>query len=251
MRQLYEHLSSSAAYLEVSIGNAELIKFVNNSWHALKVAFANEIGQICKRYGLDGRELMQLFCNDRHLNVSSAYLRPGFAFGGSCLPKDLLGLCALGRESGLELPLLSSVLPSNTAHVEQAERVIANLHNQHIAFLGISFKPGTDDIRNSPKLELCKKLLAHGYDVRVHDRNVSDSLRNGINSKFILPRLGNVAEVLHEDLTQVLSGAGLVILANAEPYYKDLEQMLAPEQTMFELESNKLNLGVRCEGVCW
>lgn len=249
MRRLYEDLD--APFLATDVRAAELIKFVNNSWHALKISFANEIGNICKRSAIDAREVMHLFCQDAVLNISPYYLKPGYAFGGSCLPKDLRGLQALARRAEIVSPVLDSIEPSNNRQVEQAFKLIAALGRRTVAFLGVSFKSGTDDVRLSPKLSLCHKLIRNGYTVRVHDGNVSRSLAEGINHKFLLSRLEEAAPLLQDTLSDALSGAELVVLANNEPEYGKLAELLRPEQFLFELE--RLPCGVPCprEGICW
>jgi len=249
MRRLYEDLD--APFLTTDVQAAELIKFVNNSWHALKISFANEIGNICKKSGIDAREVMHLFCQDTILNISPYYLKPGYAFGGSCLPKDLRGLQALARRVEAVTPVLDSIEPSNNRQVEEAFRLIATRGRRTVAFLGVSFKSGTDDVRLSPKLALCHKLIRSGYTVRVHDGNVSRSLAEGINHKFLISRLEEVASLLQDNLSDVLSGAEVVILANNEPEYRDLSSMLQPGQFLFELERLPVSVACPREGICW
>lgn len=236
---LYEGLPGDI--FRVPLPVAEMTKYADNAFHGLKISFANEIGAICQALGLDSHAVMDVFLADRKLNISPAYLRPGFAFGGSCLPKDLRGLVYAARRADVSVPLLSHVLPSNEEHLRRAFEMIANSRRRKVGLFGLSFKPGTDDLRESPLVDLAERLIGKGYDLRIYDANVTMSRLVGANRQYIesrLPHLGellssSVAEVMdhaevcvvgtkHEDVTAALADAGerlvidLVRLPDAE-----------------------------------
>src|SRR5262249_42603742 len=175
----------SAPVIRTGLAVAEMVKYVGNAFHGLKVTFANESGNLCKRLGLDGREVMDIFCRDQKLNISTAYLQPGFAFGGSCLPKDLRALLHKARQLDFEPPVLRSVLTSNTNQIDEAYRLIRRTGMRKIAMLGLSFKPGTDDLRESPIAALVEILVGKGHKVAIHDREVLLSRLHGSNRAYI------------------------------------------------------------------
>lgn len=234
MMAVFEGLPGHRAI--VPVDQAEMLKLVFNAWHALKITFANEIGATCAALGIDGPAVMDLLCQDRKLNLSSAYLRPGFAFGGACLPKDLSGLQSLAASVAVGTPVLNAIPTSNAEQAARALTRILALRPRRVAFLGISFKAGTDDVRCSPKLDLCRALVDAGVDVRVHDANVLKSVQDGINPGALLPRLGPLRERLTDDLAGCIREADLIVIANAEPALKPLADLLRPDQAVFELE---------------
>jgi GDP-mannose 6-dehydrogenase len=181
--QLYSNIS--APVIRTSIRVAEMVKYCDNAFHALKVSFANEIGNLAKRLGVDSHEVMDVFCQDRKLNLSAAYLQPGFAFGGSCLPKDLRALAYQGKRLDLDSPVLNAILQSNAVQIQMGLQMITSLGKKRIGFLGMAFKPDTDDLRESPLVSLIETLLGKGYHVRIYDRNVSTSRLIGANRRFI------------------------------------------------------------------
>ncbi len=161
-------------WIRLDLETAEMVKYVDNSWHALKIGFANEIGSICKSLDIDAHAVMNIFCQDQKLNISAAYLRPGFAFGGSCLPKDLSGRWPIRpKMHDLELPILTSILPSNEIQVARGLQLILDKGHKRIGVLGFSFKEGTDDLRESPVIEVIERLIGKGYDLRIYDKNVN------------------------------------------------------------------------------
>ena len=168
--KLYEGLT--APVFRTSLETAEMVKYVDNTWHALKVGFANEIGSIAKALSIDSFEVMDIFCRDTKLNLSPYYLRPGYAFGGSCLPKDVRALTYRARTLDVETPILGSILPSNQAHVQRGIELVITEGKRKVGILGFSFKAGTDDLRESPIVELVERLIGKGYDLRVYDSNV-------------------------------------------------------------------------------
>ena len=251
MRDVYANIA--AQVLVTDIGSAELIKFVNNSFHALKVAFANEVGRICKTLGADGRILMDLFSRDTLLNISPYYFKPGFAYGGSCLPKDLRALNSIGHDWYLKLPILSSIEISNQSHIDHALELIMKKHNKHVGFYGISFKAGTDDLRFSPALELAERLLGKGYEVRIYDKNVNVSRLMGKNREFLFQKLPHINELLFENVDQFLNGLGVLVLVNKDD---DCERALSAAAVITEIIdfaglAKEHSRRSHYEGICW
>jgi GDP-mannose 6-dehydrogenase len=197
---------------------AEMIKYTDNAFHGLKVSFANEIGAIAKAYGLDSHQVMDVFLADTKLNISPAYLRPGFAFGGSCLPKDLRGLVYAARRADVDVPLLSHVIPSNEQHLRRAFDLIARTGHRKIGLFGLSFKPGTDDLRESPMVELAEQLLGKGYDLAIYDANVSLSRLMGANRQYIETRLPHLGDVLSGSAEEVLEHAEVCVIGCKDPH---------------------------------
>jgi GDP-mannose 6-dehydrogenase len=219
---LYEGLPGPR--FRVSIAVAEMSKYVDNSFHALKVVFGNEIGAVCRAAGLDSHEVMDVFLADTKLNISPAYLRPGFAFGGSCLPKDVRALVHTARRHDVDVPLLANVIPANDAHLRRAVDLVVAGGRRRVALMGLSFKAGTDDLRESPLVELAERLLGKGYDLRIYDANVSVSRLVGANREHIAEHLPHIGQLLTDDLDEVLAHAELFIVGSAAP---EIEAALA------------------------
>lgn len=240
--------------IATSVEVAELVKYADNAWHAVKVAFGNEIGNIAKAVGVDSWAVMDIFCQDRKLNISPYYLKPGYAFGGSCLPKDVRALTHKGRELDLELPLLNSLLPSNDRQIERAFEHVAAFGTRRIAFLGISFKSGTDDLRESPQVALVEKLIGKGYDLRIYDRNVHLARLTGANRDYIVNVIPHISEILSDDLDAVLAHGELVVVGNPAPEFRDVAGRLKPGQKLYDLAripGAAERLGSRYDGVNW
>jgi len=195
---------------------------INNSWHALKVSFANEVGVICKALGIDSHEVMRLFCQDDKLNLSPYYLRPGFAYGGSCLPKDLQALTTIAHDHHLETPVISHIERSNTAHKDRLVRTVLASGKRKVGILGFSFKPGTDDLRNSPIVEAAETLLGKGYDLKIYDKNVHLSNLAGTNKEYIDAHIPHLSELISGSLDDVLAHGEIVIVANKEDEFAGL-----------------------------
>jgi GDP-mannose 6-dehydrogenase len=212
---LYEGLP--APLFRVPLRVAEMAKYVDNAFHAVKIAFANEIGVLCRSSGIDSHELMPSFLADRKLNISEAYLRPGFAFGGSCLPKDLRALIHAARRADLDLPLLESVLPSNDRHLARTVDVVLSLGRLRVGILGLAFKPGIDDLRESPLVELAERLIGKGYDLRIYDRAVSISRLVGANREYMVEHLPHLSELLVESVEDLFEHAQVCIVGAASP----------------------------------
>ncbi len=209
-----------APLIRVDLATAEMVKYVDNSWHALKIGFANEVGNLCKALEVDAHAVMNIFCQDRKLNISSAYLQPGFAFGGSCLPKDLRALAYTAKTHDLQLPILTSILPSNELQVNRGVDLIKHAGNRKIGILGFSFKTGTDDLRESPMIEVIERLLGKGYDLRIYDKNVNIASLVGANRDFILNRIPNITRIMVDVVEMVLENAETILIGNRDPLFE-------------------------------
>jgi GDP-mannose 6-dehydrogenase len=222
VRELYAALD--APLVLTDLRTAEMVKYVDNSWHALKVTFANEVGRLCKAMGVDGRLAMRLFCMDTKLNVSTAYLRPGFAFGGSCLPKDVRALTYQGRLLDVETPVLGSILASNQLHIAHALSMIRATGRRRVGLLGLSFKEGTDDLRESPIVTLAEQLIGKGYELLVYDQNVRLAALMGANREYILTHIPHIGRLLVERPEQLLEHAEVLVVAAASEEFRTLLQ---------------------------
>jgi GDP-mannose 6-dehydrogenase len=251
LREMYAPLD--AEFIQTATGPAELLKFINNSWHALKVAFANEVGATSRALGVDSHQVMELFCRDQRLNISAAYMRPGFAYGGSCLPKDLAALNHLARSSEVSTPILAAVAQSNADHISRAVQLIQSLGLKHLGILGLSFKPGTDDLRESPTVELVQVLLGRGYKISIYDANVNLSRLLGANKSYIENTISHINELLRESLDEVLETAELLVVANGSPEFRELPHRLRPGQKLVDLVriAPGLRTGDSYHGICW
>lgn len=253
LRELYKN--TPGTIYETTIPVAEMVKYFSNCYHAVKVGFANEMGTMCKHLGVDAEAVTKIFTSDTKLNISPAYLSPGFAFGGSCLPKDLRAITYKAKELDLKLPLLESLMPSNAEHVDRAVEMVLSTGKKKIAHLGLSFKAGTDDLRESPQVQLIKRLMGEGLDVKVWDEDVSLGRLAGSNRQYIEEVIPHIGSVLSADLESVLSTAEVVILGNKSASKDQLAQYLRPEQIVIDLiHLNKTRRpeGARTyEGICW
>lgn len=217
--ELYQGLPGDVFRVPISV--AEMTKYVDNAFHGLKIVFANEVGAICRALGLDSHQVMEIFLADRKLNISPAYLKPGFAFGGSCLPKDLRGLLYAARRADVSVPLLSHVLPSNEEHLRRAVDYVTATGRRRVGLLGLSFKPGTDDLRESPLVELAERLLGKGYDLRIFDANVSLSRLVGANREYIEDKLPHLGDLLSDSIEDVLEHAEVCVVGCKDPEVLD------------------------------
>ena len=211
---------------------AELVKYVDNSWHALKVAFGNEIGLIAKTLGIDGHDVMDIFIQDKRLNISAAYLRPGFAFGGSCLPKDLRALTYLARKNDLNLPVLDHILESNQMLIDRGVQWILSRSGKRIAFLGISFKSGTDDVRESSFVEMVERLIGKGREIRIFDPNVKVAQLIGANRSYLMQVIPHIANLMVADITEAVSWAETIVTTVPDPVYETGVASIRPDQTV-------------------
>jgi len=253
VRELYK--STPGKLFETSIAVAEMVKYLSNAFHAVKVTFANEVGTLCKHLGVDAQAVTEIFTSDTRLNISPAYLSPGFAFGGSCLPKDVRALTYRAKELDLKLPMMESLLPSNVEHVERAVEAVMRTGKRKVAQLGLSFKAGTDDLRESPQVQLVKRLLGEGYTVKVWDRDVSLGRLAGSNRQYIEEVIPHIGSILSADLEEVLRGADVVILGNKSVGKDELGKHLRADQIVIDLvhlDKARRPSGVSAyEGICW
>lgn len=249
--QLYENLD--APLIRTSLETAEMVKYVDNCWHALKIGFANEIGSLGKSLGVDAHEVMRIFCEDKKLNISPAYLKPGFAFGGSCLPKDLRALNYTAKIHDLDVPVLASILPSNEIQVERGLQLIMDQGKRKIGILGFSFKAGTDDLRESPMIEVIERLLGKGYDLRIFDRNVKIASLVGANRDFILNRIPHISRLMVDSLNDVLDHAETLVIGNKDQEFAGIDARLNPGQTLVDFVriSDRRSESGQYEGICW
>jgi len=249
--EIYEHIDAPLFLTSVEV--AELVKYADNAWHAVKVVFGNEIGNISKAVGVDSHDVMRIFCKDEKLNISPRYLMPGFAFGGSCLPKDVRALSYKGRSLDLDLPMLESVMRSNENQIDRAFEDIMAYGNRKISVFGISFKAGTDDLRESPQVTLVEKLLGKGMDVRIYDRYVNFARLYGANRDFILNKIPHISSILLDDFDAVLAHGETLVIGNASPEFEELPDRVAPEQRIYDLVrlKKRMHADAQYEGVNW
>jgi GDP-mannose 6-dehydrogenase len=242
-----------APLIDTSIEVAELVKYVDNAWHALKVAFGNEVGNLSKALGIDSHAVMDIMCMDTKLNLSRAYLRPGFAFGGSCLPKDLRGLLHQARTLHIDLPVLGSILPSNRLQLERAVRLVLDKGCRKVGVLGFSFKAGTDDLRESPLVDLIERLIGKGLDLRLFDRNVNLAKLVGANRDYILNRIPHIAALMVDSLEEALEHGEVIVVGNNDPAFHDVAGRLGPDQILIDMVRvpERAALGPRYEGINW
>jgi GDP-mannose 6-dehydrogenase len=253
LTSLYETVPAERIVAPIEV--AEMIKYGSNAFHALKVVFANEMGSICKRQGLDGREIMSILCSDTTLNISSAYLTPGFAFGGSCLPKDLRALVHHARRFDVDVPVLGSILESNRQHVERALRMVKDSGHKRVGVLGFSFKAGTDDLRESPNVELIERLIGKGYQLRIFDRNVSLARLQGANRAFIEREIPHISALMSDTMDEVIDLSDVIVIGNRDPAFAGALERVHADQTVIDLVGLRLegpnDDGPRYEGICW
>jgi len=228
---------------------AEMVKYADNTWHALKVAFANEIGSISKALEIDGGAVMDIFCQDTKLNISAKYLRPGFAFGGSCLPKDVRALTYQARRLDLELPLIGSIMASNRSHIDRAMQMVLDLNERNVGVLGLSFKAGTDDLRESPVVELVERLLGKGHEIRIFDHNVNLSRLVGANRAYIYQHLPHIAKLMVDDVDDVVNHGGAIVIGNRDRYFSEVVGRLNSSQRVVDLV--RIEANGTYNGICW
>ena len=252
LAEIYKTIDAPLVRTEVKV--AETVKYANNVFHAVKVAFGNEIGTICKAEGVDSHKLMEIFCMDEKLNLSSYYLKPGFAFGGSCLPKDVRAITYRARSKDLNLPLLNSLMPSNDRHVERSIDMVIAQGKKKVGILGLSFKGDTDDLRESPMVEVVERLIGKGFDIRIYDRNVNLARLFGANKEYINNKIPHISNLMVDSMDAVLEHAEVVVIGNKSKEFgevlknKDSQvKVLDYVRILADLEEIESDY----EGLCW
>jgi GDP-mannose 6-dehydrogenase len=251
VRQLYAKIDVPIHV--TSIKAAEMVKYACNCFHALKVSFANEIGNVCKCLGIDSHSVMDIFCKDTKLNLSPYYLKPGFAFGGSCLPKDLRALGYKAKELDVEVPVLSAILPSNRRQVERAVEMVLQTGLRRVGVLGFSFKAGTDDLRESPLVVLIETLIGKGLQLALYDRDVSLARLFGANKQYIEREIPHIAQLMRGSVTEVLDAAEVIVIGNKAEEFRVIESQLHAGQIVIDLvrlfEDRVSDKSY--QGICW
>ena len=250
--ELYAMLAAPVMIVPIKV--AEMVKYVNNAFHALKVTFANEIGNICKQQGIDSHLVMNIFAQDKKLNLSPYYLKPGFAFGGSCLPKDLRALLYHSHRNDVNPRVLDAVLESNRRQIEIAYDMVKATGFKNVGVLGFSFKAGTDDLRESPVVELIEHLIGKGYQVSVYDKNVSLANLHGANRAYIEKEIPHIAQLMTDSIEAVLEQSQVVIIGNNAAEFKDVLTKLRDDQIVIDLVraiEGQLTSEGRYQGICW
>src|SRR5437879_3623414 len=249
--QIYSRLPGPM--IRTDIETAEMVKYADNGWHALKVGFANEIGSLCKALEVDAHKVMEIFCQDQKLNLSPYYLKPGFAFGGSCLPKDLRALLYKAKTLDVSLPILASVLPSNQLQIERGVQAVVEKGAKRIGILGFSFKAGTDDLRESPMVELTERLIGKGYDLRVYDANVALAAIHGANRDYILNHIPHISRLMTRSIDEVLDHADTIVIGNAAPEFRDVPRRVTDGQIVVDFVriTDSRSVSGIYEGICW
>ncbi len=252
LREVFGHLQCE--FIVTSVGVAEMLKYACNAFHAVKITFANEIGRLSRSVGVDGRAVMDLVCKDTRLNISPVYLKPGFAFGGSCLPKDLRALTYVGKQNDVTTPMLGNVMGSNRAHIDHALDLVAQSGKRKIGMVGLSFKPGTDDLRESPLVAVAERLIGKGYDLRIYDPEVNLSRLLGANKRYIEHSIPHIGSLMSQDCAAVIDHAEVLIVGLAgRELAPTIAERTRPGQIVVDLVGLP-RAGVKAteyHGVCW
>jgi GDP-mannose 6-dehydrogenase len=249
---LYSDIDAPVIKTQIEI--AEMVKYVDNNFHALKITFANEIGQICKKVKIDSHKVMNIFTQDRKLNISPAYFKPGFAFGGSCLPKDLRAINYLSKMNDLQTPLLNSLIPSNNIQILSTIKKIMSYGKKKIGIAGFSFKEGTDDLRESPIIEVIETLIGKGYDIKLYDENVSMAKLIGANKEYINNRIPHISSLMVESLEELIKDREIIVIGNKDEKFKRILNETREGQIIFDLVrigEIESNIKAEYEGICW
>jgi GDP-mannose 6-dehydrogenase len=243
-----------APLIRTDLRTSEMVKYIDNCWHALKIGFANEIGNLCKSLSIDSHKAMGIFCQDKKLNISPAYLLPGFAFGGSCLPKDIRALTYKAKQHDLQMPILSAILPSNEMQVIKGLELIMGKEHKRVGVLGFSFKAGTDDLRESPMIEVIERLIGKGYDLRIYDKNVHVASLVGANRDFILNRIPHISKLMVENMDAVFDHGETIVIGNNDPDFKTAPQRLRNGQCVVDfvrIAAERRSENGQYDGICW
>lgn len=250
LEAIYSELDAPVIRKDIAV--AEMIKYTCNVWHATKVTFANEIGNIAKAAGVDGREVMDVVCQDNKLNLSKYYMRPGFAFGGSCLPKDVRALSYRASQWDVEAPLINSLMRSNAAQVQKAFDMIESHGSRKVALLGLSFKAGTDDLRESPQVELAEMLIGKGFHLSIFDNNVEFARVHGANKDYIESKIPHVSSLLNSDLDEIIEKSDIIVLGNGDERFEKLAKQAPAGKKVIDLVGfMPYTTRENAEGICW
>ena len=238
---LYRNTTAEIVITDLKI--AEIMKYVNNTYHALKISFANEVGNICSELGIDSYKVMEIFCKDQQLNISPYYFKPGFAYGGSCLPKDLKGLQTLAHDIYVEVPVINGIDKTNEIQIQRAIKLIYQYSNKKLGFLGLSFKAGTDDLRNSPAVTIIEALIGKGCDICIYDRNIKVSLLTGTNKQYINSKIPHLSSLMADTAEKLIADSDVIIVNTNEkeffPLLKDCKEKIIID--MVRLDESLLN----------
>lgn len=249
-REMYKDIPAEFICTDIKV--AEMMKYVNNTYHALKIVFGNEVGNICKSLDIDSHKVMEIFCKDKQLNISPYYFKPGFAYGGSCLPKDMKALKTLAHDNYIEVPVIESIFQSNENQKKRAVQLIMNQGQRKVGILGLSFKAGTDDLRCSPIVDVVESLLGKGFEIRIYDRNVKVSELTGTNKDFIMAKIPHLQHFVTADLDEVCQNSDVLVVTNKE---KDFVDVLAkyPGKTVIDLvrQWKEVDYNGKYEGISW
>ena len=249
-RELYKDIPGE--FISTDIKVAEIIKYVDNTYHGLKIVFANEVGNICKALGIDSHKVMDIFCKDKQLNISSYYFKPGFAYGGSCLPKDSKALRTLAHDLYVDVPVINAINPSNEQQKKNALEIIESKGKKKVGILGLSFKAGTDDLRCSPIVDVAESLLGKGYEICIYDKNVRISQLTGTNADFIAAKLPHLHEIITDDLDKVCSECDVLVVTNKEKEFENVPEKY-PHKVIVDLvrQYKELDYEGNYEGISW
>jgi len=249
-RELYKDID--AEFIATDIRVAEMMKYVNNTYHALKIVFGNEVGNICKGLNIDSHKVMEIFCKDKQLNISPYYFKPGFAYGGSCLPKDMKALKTLAHDLYIDVPVIESIFQSNERQKDQAVRLIMNAGHRKVGILGLSFKAGTDDLRCSPIVDVVERLLGKGFEIRIYDKNVKISELTGTNRDFIMAKIPHLQHFVSDNLDDVCRESDVLVVTNKEGEFADILARY-PGKTIIDLvrQWKTVDYDGHYEGISW
>ena len=249
-RKLYEGIQAEFVVTDTRV--AEMMKYVNNAYHALKIVFANEVGNICKGLNIDSHKVMEIFCKDTHLNISPNYFKPGFAFGGSCLPKDLKALKTMAHDMYIDVPVIDSIAQSNELQIERAVNMILRQGKRKIGILGLSFKAGTDDLRCSPIVNVVECLLGKGLEIRIYDKNVKISELTGTNKDYIMNKIPHLQHLITDNLHAVCSESEVLVITNKDSAFDAILDKY-PGKVIIDLVRawKEVNYSGQYEGICW
>lgn len=249
MSKLYENINAPIQLVDIKV--AEIIKYINNSFHALKITFANEVGNICKKIGIDSHKVMDLFCMDDQLNISTSYFKPGYAYGGSCLPKDLKALKTIAHDYYLDVPVINTIEESNAYQKELVYNMIENKGVRNIGILGLSFKAGTDDLRYSPSVELAEKLLGKGFNLSIFDKNVNLSNITGTNKSYIDKHIPHISNIITDNLESVIDASDVLVITQKNIEFENIHKSY-PEKQVIDLVRMNYNVTSKnYDGICW